>query len=77
MNERQQHLKERDMIKDTEKEEERLWALQAEHMRRIQVLNDRDQKKKLRTVAESTKETHAEQKMEHKIMWKDPYGDRS
>ncbi len=51
MHERQQQMKEREMTKNTEKEEERLWALQQEHMRRMQVLEDKDQKRKLRMVA--------------------------
>lgn len=34
-------------------------------------------KRGLRNVAESHKETHAAQRDEHKIKWKDPYGDRS
>jgi hypothetical protein len=46
-------------------------------MRRMQVLADRDNKRKLRTVAEGVKETHATQKTEFQQKWKDPYGDRS
>ena len=40
------------------------------------MLNDRDQKRKQRTVAEATKETHAAQIKEHMQKWKDPYGEK-
>lgn len=46
-------------------------------MRRMQVLADREQKRKLRDVAVGVKETHGAQKQEFKQKWKDPYGDRS
>lgn len=45
-------------------------------MRRLQVINDRDLKRKQRAMAESTKETHAAQKDEFKQKWKDPYGEK-
>ncbi len=63
-------------MKKQREEEERLWALQQEHMRRLQVINDRDLKRKQRGMAESTKETHAEQREEFKLKWKDPYGEK-
>ena len=47
------------MQKQQKEEEERLWALQQEHMRRMQVLADRDMKRQQRSVAENTKDTHA------------------
>jgi uncharacterized protein (UPF0147 family) len=65
------------MIKETEKEEARLWALQAENNRRLQVLQDRKMKQNTRTVAESAKEHQMDQADENKLRWKDPYGDRS
>lgn len=77
LHERDQQLVEQALLKKQREEEEALWALQAEHVRRQQVLNDRDMKRKLRSVAESVKETHAQQRDEHKQKWKDPYGDRS
>ncbi len=45
-------------------------------MRRLQVINDRDLKRKQRGMAEATKETHAEQREEFKLKWKDPYGEK-
>ena len=35
MHERQQQLKEAEMLKQTDKEEDRLWALQQEHLRKL------------------------------------------
>lgn len=64
-------------MKKQNEEEERLWAMQQEHMRRMQVLSDRDMKRNQRMVAENTKDTHSQQMQEHKNRWKDPYGDRS
>lgn len=77
MDERAQQLKEKEMQKKQKDEEEKLWAMQQEHMRRMQILNDREMKRKERMVAENTKETHQLQAVEHKQKWKDPYGDRS
>ena len=76
LHERDQQLVEQQLLKQQREEEERLWAVQQEHMRRLQVINDRDLKRKQRSVAESTKETHAEQKNEFKQKWKDPYGEK-
>ncbi len=43
----------------------------------MQVLADREQKRQLRGVAETVKETHAQQQQEHKQKWKDPYGEKA
>lgn len=51
LHERAQQVREAQMTKDTKKEEERLWALQQEQLRRQQVLNDRAMKKAARDVA--------------------------
>ena len=77
MGERAQQLKEQEMLKQMSKEQDRLWALQQEHMRKMQIKHDREMKRNQRTVANGVKETHTEQNAEHKIKWKDPYGDRS
>jgi hypothetical protein len=45
LEERAQQLKEHELQKKQKEEEERLWALQQEHMRRMQVLNDREMKR--------------------------------
>ena len=41
LNEREMQLKEAEMAKKAKEEEERLWAMQQEHLRRQQVLADR------------------------------------
>jgi len=33
-------VKEQEMLRDMKKEEERLWSMQQEHMRRLQVISD-------------------------------------
>ena len=50
LHERAQQVREAEMKKANKKEEERLWALQQEHMRRQQVLSDRAMKKAHREV---------------------------
>ena len=45
LHERQQQVREAQMKRDTAKEEERLWALQQEQLRRQQILHDRNMKK--------------------------------
>ena len=57
MHERALQMKEAEMLKKTKAEEERLWALQQEHLRRQQVLADRNMKKQQRAVAVGTKAT--------------------
>ena len=42
----------------------------------MQVINDRDLKRKQRGMAEATKDTHALQREEHRQKWKDPYGEK-
>ena len=44
MHERGLQMKEAEMMKKTKQEEERLWAMQQEHLRRQQVLADRKNK---------------------------------
>ena len=66
-----------EMERGRKDEEEKLWALQQEHVRRQQVLGDRQHKRDQRTMMEATKQTHFEQAAEGKNRWKDPYGDRS
>jgi len=76
-NEREQQLKEIEMEKKRKQDEEKLWALQQEHLRRQQILNDRAMKRGQREMAEAHKATHSEQAKEAKEKWRDPYGDRS
>ena len=57
MNEREMQLKEAQMTRDQEKNAERLWAQQQEHLRRQQVLADRQHKRGLREVAAGTRAT--------------------
>jgi len=55
MDERQMQMKEAEMTKKQKQDEERLWALQQESLRRQQVLADREHKRKLREVAHGTR----------------------
>ena len=45
------------MMKQSEKDQEALWALQAEHMRRQQVLENRKMQRDLRAVEEGHRST--------------------
>ena len=42
----------------------------------MQVLQDRDHKRKQRQVAIETKEAHMQQAKEHMEKWKDPYNEK-
>ena len=64
------------MMKKTKAEEERLWALQQEHQRRQQVLNDRKMKAAQRAVAVGTKATQEQQRLEHIEKMRDPYNEK-
>lgn len=75
--ERQQQLKEAEYQKEQAKEEERLWGLQAEHLRKLTIKQDRQLKKDNRDVTIAKSQTNVAQKSEHYMKWKDPYGDRS
>ena len=50
-------MREADMTRKANAEEERLWAMQQEHLRRNQVLADRQHKRQLREVAAGTRAT--------------------
>ena len=65
MRERNQQLIEQEMLKKEKEEEDRLWALQQEKMRRMQVLHDKETKKKTREVAEGVRATQEQQQVEH------------
>lgn len=77
LHERAQQVREGEMKKATEKEEERLWALQQEMLRRQQVLNDRQMKKQARDVAIGHRATQEQQKTEHDKKWADPYDEKT
>ena len=57
MDERNMQLKEAQMAKQQKADEERLWAQQQEHLRRQQVLADRQHKRQLREVAAGARAT--------------------
>ena len=59
LHDRDQQFVKQALLKRQREEEDRLWALQQEHNRRQQVINDHGLKKQQRPMAESTKETHA------------------
>ena len=58
LHERDQQLVKQALLKRQREEGDRLWALQQELNRRLQVINDHGLKKQQRVIAESTKETH-------------------
>ena len=70
-------IQEAELKKKQDKDEERLYALQAEHLRKLQIKQDRLLKKNNRDMATAQLSTQLEQNKESKIKWKDPYGDRS
>ena len=76
-NELKLQMQEAEVKKEQEKEEERLYALQAEHLRKLQIKQDRLLKKNNRDVAEAQLGHQVDQNKENKLRWKDPYGDRS
>ena len=57
MHERAQQCAEQSMMKQSEKDQEALWALQAKHMRRQQVLENRKMQRDLRAVEEGHRST--------------------
>ena len=65
------------MLREMKKEEEKLWAMQQEHYRRLQVINDLKMKKGLREMDMATRECQAQQATEAKQFWKDPYGEKT
>lgn len=73
----QLQMQEAELKKKQDKDEERLWALQAEHLRKLQIKQDRLLKKNHRDMAQATLAHQVDQNKENKIKWKDPYGDRS
>lgn len=77
MHERAQQVREQKLLKDTEKEQARLEALQLEHMRRQQVLADRAMKKASRDVAIGHRATQEQQRDEHAAAWKDQYDEKT
>lgn len=67
---------EKEQAKKIQQNSEKMWAIQQEEFRRMQILQDREQKRKQRMVAENTKETHVQQQKEHMQKWKDPYNEK-
>ena len=76
MNERQQQMEEQKMMKAQEKEAERLMAMQAEHLRRQQIIADRQHKRQLREMQAGARATQEQQKQEHQIAYADPYNEK-
>lgn len=77
MDERSMQLKEASMTKAQEKEAERLWAQQQEHLRRQQVLADRAHKRQLREVMAGTRAAQEQQRDEFKARTKDLYNEQT
>ena len=63
------------MLKSNAKEAEKLLAMQAEQQRRMQVLADREHKRKLREMQAGVRATQEQQKTEHDNLYKDPYNE--
>lgn len=76
MSERAQQVKEAEMKREMAQEEERLWALQAEHNRRLQVIADMKMKRAGRTVDMACREMQSQQATQAREFWKDPYGEK-
>ena len=76
MDERQNQLREQEMLKANAKEAEKLLAMQAEQQRRLQVIADREHKRKLREMAAGVRATQEQQKTEHQTLYKDPYAEK-
>lgn len=64
------------MMKKQKEEEDKLYALQLEQLRRQQVLEDRKMKKTLRNVMEDTKTVQTAQAQDSKLKWIDPYHEK-
>ena len=62
LDERANQMREGEMMKAHEKEAEKLWAMQAEQQRRLQIIADRDHKRKLREMASGVRSTQEQQK---------------
>ena len=77
MNERLMQVREADMTKRTQAEEDRLWALQQEHLRRQQVLADRQHKRQLRDVANGVRSAQEQQRDEFKARTADLYNEKT
>ena len=76
MDERQMQMREAEMTRKQEADAERLFAQQQEHLRRQQVLADRQHKRQLRDVANGTRSAQEQQRDEHKARVKDHYNER-
>ena len=66
LHERVQQVVVQALLKMHREEEERMWALQLEHNRRLEVINDQNQKRQQRAMAEPIKETLAHIREEHR-----------
>lgn len=76
LNEREMQMRERDMLAKSEKEQEKLWAQQQAHLRRLQVIEDRKYKKSLREVQAAQRATQEQQAYEQKIANRDRYNEK-
>lgn len=58
--ERAQQVRAKQEQDEMQANNDKMWAIQQEQLRRMQVLADRENKRQLRGVAETVKETHSE-----------------
>ena len=77
MDERQMQMREAEMTRKQEADAERLFAQQQEHLRRQQVLADRQHKRQLRDVANGVRSAQEQQRDEHKARVADHYNERT
>ena len=64
------------MMKEQKKNEDQLYAMQLEKIRRDQILHDRKMKKNVRSVAEDHLMKQTMQDAEAKKKWVDPYHEK-
>lgn len=76
MHERALQCNDNKMLKQSQKEQDQLWALQTEALRRQQLLADREYKRKLRGEEVAHRSTQEKQKTEHDNNVRDHYGEK-
>ena len=69
-------MKEADMMKKQAQEEERMFALQQENLRRQQIISDRQMKRNHRGVQNEFRQLQNTQASDHKQKWVDPYHEK-
>ena len=76
MHERSIQIREKELEKKQQAEEEKMYAMQMEHQRRQQILEDRKMKKAHRGVMADYMLTQTQQAADAKAKWVDPYAEK-